>query len=182
MSEAKEGCAFLEDVEESTFVRFSQYAYTGDYTAADPDIVLDSSMIAATSAIANDATLSQENFKVTVQSLAPEQFDELGLVAVEPSNLSWDSWDAPKKDKKKSKKAQIFSYGDEPETHIPPSKKQQLWDIFTKRHYSISIPDFQPRKNRESCEDYTEVFLLLNRTIDRGKIDVLLLSRYRSNW
>ena len=122
MSEAKEGCAFLEDVEESTFVRFSQYAYTGDYTAADPDIVLDSSMIAATSAIANDATLSQENFKVTVQSLAPEQFDELSLVAVEPSNASWDSWDAPKKDKKQSKKAQIFSYGDEPETHISPSK------------------------------------------------------------
>lgn len=38
MSEAKEGCALLEDVEEQTFVQFSQYAYTGDYSAADPDI------------------------------------------------------------------------------------------------------------------------------------------------
>ncbi len=39
MSEAKEGCALLEDVEERTFVQFSQYAYTGDYSAADPAFV-----------------------------------------------------------------------------------------------------------------------------------------------
>ena len=38
ISEAKVGCALLEDVEEQTFVQFSQYAYTGDYSAADPDI------------------------------------------------------------------------------------------------------------------------------------------------
>lgn len=47
MSEAQEGCAWLEDVEESTFVRFSQFAYTGDYIAADPEILLDSSNIAS---------------------------------------------------------------------------------------------------------------------------------------
>ena len=89
MSEAKEGCALLEDVEKSIFVRFSQYAYTEDYTAADPNIVLDFSIIAATSAVANDATLSEEDFKVAVQPLAPEQFDEPALVAVESSNVSW---------------------------------------------------------------------------------------------
>jgi len=55
MSEAKEGCALLEDVEEQTFVQFSQYAYTGDYVAADPDILLDSSAIANTHSAPNEA-------------------------------------------------------------------------------------------------------------------------------
>jgi len=53
MSEEKEGCAWLEDVEEHTFVRFSQYAYTGDYVAADPEILLDPSMIANTQFTSN---------------------------------------------------------------------------------------------------------------------------------
>ncbi|KAI9762719.1 MAG: hypothetical protein M1840_001186 [Geoglossum simile] len=37
MLEAREGCACLEDVDEETFVRFSQYLYTGDYSATTPD-------------------------------------------------------------------------------------------------------------------------------------------------
>ena len=162
MSEAKEGCAFLEDVEESTFVRFSQYAYTGDYTAADPDNILDSSMVAATSTVANDAAASQEDLRVTLPPLAPEHVAEPALVAVEPRDICWDGSGTSKKDKKRAKKAQFYSYGEmspedaEPET---PSKKQQLWDKFKNRYYAISVPDFQPRENRESCEDYTEVFL-----------------------
>ena len=70
MKEAREGCAWLEDVDKDTFVRFSQYAYTEDYVAADPDIVLDSSMIGDTSTIANDAAPCQVEFdaKGTVES------------------------------------------------------------------------------------------------------------------
>ncbi len=38
ISKTKEKCALLKDVEEQTFVQFSQYAYIGDYSAADSDI------------------------------------------------------------------------------------------------------------------------------------------------
>ena len=45
MEEAKKGRVFWEEEDEATFVRFCEYAYTGDYRPAAPDIVLDSSMI-----------------------------------------------------------------------------------------------------------------------------------------
>lgn len=35
MAEAKEGCAWLEDVDKDTFTRFAQYLYTGTYKGAD---------------------------------------------------------------------------------------------------------------------------------------------------
>lgn len=38
ISKAKVKCALLEDVEEQTFVQFSQYAYIENYSAADSDI------------------------------------------------------------------------------------------------------------------------------------------------
>ena len=41
MSEATEGCAILEDVDEDTFVLFSQFAYTGDYTVLKSTILPD---------------------------------------------------------------------------------------------------------------------------------------------
>lgn len=45
MLEAKEGCAFLEDTDERTFLLFSQYAYTGDYATVDPKMVSNASAI-----------------------------------------------------------------------------------------------------------------------------------------
>ena len=39
------------------------------------------------------------------------------------------------------------------------SKKSKLWDKFKGRYSDRLIPNFKPRRNREECEDYTEVFL-----------------------
>lgn len=39
------------------------------------------------------------------------------------------------------------------------AKKSESWNRFQNRTYASSRVSFQPRKNRESCEDYTEVFL-----------------------
>lgn len=41
MLEAKEGCAFLDDIDPDTFVRFCEYAYTGDYGAPAPDLIVE---------------------------------------------------------------------------------------------------------------------------------------------
>ena len=46
MSEAKEGCSSLEDVDTDTFVRFSEYAYSGDYTVPEPEIDIGASQTA----------------------------------------------------------------------------------------------------------------------------------------
>ncbi|KAH6722047.1 hypothetical protein BKA61DRAFT_166843 [Leptodontidium sp. MPI-SDFR-AT-0119] len=43
MCEALNGVATLEEVDEQTFVRFCEYAYRGDYTPAQQQIVLPSS-------------------------------------------------------------------------------------------------------------------------------------------
>lgn len=54
MKEAREGRVEWPDVDGETFVRFSQWAYTGTYLAAEPDIVLYPSDI--TTEQANDTT------------------------------------------------------------------------------------------------------------------------------
>ena len=55
------------------------------------------------------------------------------------------------KPKKRAAKAAEF----EP----PASKRTLLWQKFSQQRYDAQIPYFEPRKNAESCEDYTEVFL-----------------------
>ncbi|OCL00104.1 uncharacterized protein K441DRAFT_537635, partial [Cenococcum geophilum 1.58] len=57
MLEANQGYAVLEDIEEGTFVRFSQYAYTGDYSTPGPETNNDG----AAGATANGATNGMTN-------------------------------------------------------------------------------------------------------------------------
>lgn len=45
MAEATSGIATLVDLDPGTFARFSQWGYTGDYTAVEPEILLGPSMI-----------------------------------------------------------------------------------------------------------------------------------------
>lgn len=176
MSEAKERCALLEDDDEHTFVRFSQYAYTGDYVAADSEILLDSSEIATTHPAVNDASIHQaeddggeapapltyDTVPVTVpleEYLPPEP--ELAVVDTTWGDFHGVSVFSKDKKKKKGKIAQ-HNYGEEDselEGVTPQTKKSKLWDEFKSKAYTTSGPDFQPRKNREACENYTEVFL-----------------------
>lgn len=60
----------------------------------------------------------------------------------------------------KAKKGKKKSWGDKELVVVAmQSKKSKLWDSFHSRTDNISKSAFQPRKNCESCEDYTEVFL-----------------------
>ena len=56
--DAKEGCAILEDVKGSNFILFVQSTYTRDFIAADSDIMIDSSVVAAESCLERKVSLN----------------------------------------------------------------------------------------------------------------------------
>ena len=167
MSEAKEGCAWLEDVEESTFIRFSQYAYTGDYIAADPEVLLDASTIALPPSESDFKFDINETVAIAVEerwdpistTIPPNVEVEQAADDPEPEQALIDAASrgfSASKSKKKIFKKRMVDDGWE----IPSStRKEKLWNVFQHRTNAVSTPQFHPRKNRESCEDYTDVFL-----------------------
>lgn len=175
MSEAKEGCAWLEDVEESTFIRFSQFAYTGDYIAADPEILLDSSTIAFTPSKPN----SDEPVAVVVEELPHHPDPTIAHPYVEAEQtidedpFSAHIWTPRPSTKKKSKvkgppTGLAPGWNESPDTGegVSSSRREKLWKLFesedgmkVRRHRKLSSPPFHPRKNLETCEDYKDVFL-----------------------
>lgn len=161
MSEAQAGCAWLEDVEESTFIRFSQFAYTGDYNAADPEILLSSSNIASTipepPTIETDSPVAFE--EPVMLTISPPTMAPDGEEAEKPINLEQISHYASKSRRNKLNK---FMYHYNTEEGTLSSRREQLWKIFESLTYNVpGAPkySFHPRKNLESCEDYKDVFL-----------------------
>lgn len=160
MSEAQEGCAWLEDVEESTFIRFSQFAYTGDYIAADPEILLDFSNIA--SALPEVPSINTF-LPVAVEDPVPPTVAPDGeaqqVIDFDPFSDDRRAGNLETKKKKtKVLKPTVF-WGTEESPSS--SRKERLWERF-ERAFDGGKPSkhsFHPRKNRESCEEYKEVFL-----------------------
>ena len=177
MSEAKESCAWLEDVDESTFIRFSQYVYTGDYIAANPEILRESHPIASTPSSLNDL-----NESAAVASEKPPLLDSEPL---DPMAISPDPKSEPEPDPdpersldsifdqkhegywgstKPKMEVKDWQMEDKPKIRKPT---WEAWEAKTKKPSkrnetktsTVPKPSFNPRKNRESCEDYTEVFL-----------------------
>ena len=87
MSEAQSEFAVLDDVDKQTFIRFCRYAYTGDYVAADPDILLDSSMIGG-------LDLAEESVK-------PDSPDNVLVEVDDAVREVVNSWGSSSKKKKK---------------------------------------------------------------------------------
>ncbi|CAJ2500186.1 Uu.00g030390.m01.CDS01 [Anthostomella pinea] len=70
MKEAKEGCVVWDDLDESTFLRFIKWAYSGDYGTPSPDILLDASQIATQHRASGATTNTTDNNCVSLGSLA----------------------------------------------------------------------------------------------------------------
>jgi hypothetical protein len=64
MREATDGIAILEDIDEQTFVRFCEYAYMGDYTPAQRQLVLASSKVDRAESPAPAGDYAEEYFGV----------------------------------------------------------------------------------------------------------------------
>ena len=163
MRETKEGCAPLEDVDEHTFFRVGQYLYTGDYTAADPEILLDSSNVPAENSNPDDELIND----VRLENDAPRADEGLDVaVLAEPDEEP--AWPAPEPFKyarfnhglsKKGKKEHAFPICTDTAPAVAKSKKSLRWENFESLSYPHTGPVFKPRKNREACEDYIKVFL-----------------------
>lgn len=154
MLEAKEGCAALEDTDEDTFLRFSQYLYTGDYTTADPNISSTGPVI-TTIPPSNEAppdlveeVIEQAPYPPEAYSRQPYVDFETNLQEVSSCWHGWQSKDPLKSERKKRDKAKPVS-----------SKKSKLWKSFKRQRYDVSKPSFQVSKNRDPCEDDTSIFL-----------------------
>ena len=169
MLEAREGCAWLEDIDEHTFSRFGQFLYTTDYTAADPGTLPSSSDVpmensnpsngcADEARLQNDAPHMDEALDVAIPV---ELNEEPEMAAPDPSDDTgreggvWDfGWDSRRHVKKKGRSRDA---GGGPA--ITKSKKSLLWEKFERLSYPHPGPTFKPRKNRDAGEDFTAVFL-----------------------
>jgi hypothetical protein len=142
MTDAKERCALPQDVDRRTFVRFSQYAYTGDYVAANPDVLLDSSTITSTHYFPNetsieiddDEALSPPPSSPDYAQPEPELEPTRDLAVFSNSNDGWGDWSMSEKDKKKWRNREkrrdeledITPKAEEPAAVAPRSTKSEL--------------------------------------------------------
>lgn len=131
MSEAKKGCVFLDDLDEQTFVRFSQWAYTGDYVAAVPT--------------SGPAKGEKGAFMVdTVSSRGKREKPEVDCTSTckEPMKGSCNC-------------------NSRSSTTALSASQKLAWDSFRAKEYldKATIPGWQIRPNNDSQENYTEVLL-----------------------
>lgn len=74
MKEANEHSVYWEDVDEKTFLRFAQWAYTGEYIPAEPEFILASTQLAnlkkgsASKALVDDTANPLASFKSVIEN------------------------------------------------------------------------------------------------------------------
>lgn len=149
-------CVEWPDIDEQTFARFTQWAYTESYVTAEPDIILDQSSIDFLWPT-NDSCETHED---------PGDPGDLGKAMY--SLQSWKQTVAKNECCSECMTRNTSCYcGRSPAirttcciTRLP--KKSLLVEKFLDKDnqaYPTTTSIFKPRRNKESCEDYTGVFL-----------------------
>ncbi|KAL7931782.1 hypothetical protein V8C35DRAFT_309504 [Trichoderma chlorosporum] len=164
MRESNERCVCWEDLDEKTFLRFGEWAYTGDYKPEEPEILLDASQIV--SAEANDAAKKpkKEPIANSLDSVNIASFQHCGqnhctildrVCDTRTCRRSYATY--------RCLHCSAIQYNN---CHIcrgvstRVSKKQMMITSFnTASKYATPTTTHKPRKNTESCEDYSGVFL-----------------------
>ncbi|POR39025.1 Uncharacterized protein TPAR_00775, partial [Tolypocladium paradoxum] len=158
MREAQDGYATWDHVDEQTFIRFSQYAYTGDYDPTDPEAST------TTHTRPNEgnrlAVSDEDNYQAA--AAASRSSKELGQLADYSINVA--SGEKPERFALGS----AFASGTEPkpEEHVysafeNPTKRKRLWDEFKNSGDSgpPAIMHPIPLKITNPRQRDTEVFL-----------------------
>ena len=164
MAEAQNDFATLEDVDHGTFVRFIEWAHKGYYAAADCTILAESHVPETTGSctdservIDSDRDSPPEGHSEPAPAECQEP--EGAVVAADLNVSSWAEYggSASRSKKKKFKVGLLNAY--------PPSRPTTREDLIqefisrrpVERKTAIAIPP--PRKNQNSNEVYSEVFL-----------------------
>lgn len=135
MVEAQEQCAKIEDVDETTFVCFIEYAYTKEYSVPEPEIVPIAEEAPPEETPAEEAPAVEDaDWPVAEEMPDPEP---------EPEPFIWSN-----SFHKKSKKGGFLE-----------TKKDQVWKLFKEKATPKPATTWEPRENEEDCEDYTQIFL-----------------------
>ncbi|KAM3067032.1 hypothetical protein ACMFMG_011813 [Clarireedia jacksonii] len=145
MGEASDGKAIFEDMEEDTFIRFCQFAYTGDYTTPDfthiPTIELPD--ISPPIVISYDASTTDRD---DGRSIEPERVLDSVEVSPPVNDIGWGSM--PKRTKKPTPSKSSL---------LRQSLNDQLYDTkIIRTHLAARC---EVRQNSDPTEDYTTVFL-----------------------
>lgn len=140
--EAQEEVTALPHIDPSTFVRFSQYAYTGRYDAPKAEVI---------DARAGDVDTAQEGTGKVIDG----EDSGGGKVPAVP-----DYWNPPFSNSKKKAKKTKDHWG--PNAFAVPepeqSQREKLWGKFLAKDNGPVAPSFNP-KDQETVDDYTNVFL-----------------------
>ncbi|KIW68821.1 hypothetical protein PV04_04741 [Phialophora macrospora] len=145
MIEAKREYAVFDDVDEETFIRFMQFAYTGDYSVAEPDVVLFRQDIGVENGVASRGSISP---KIVEEPDGPAEEPP-------PPEDSDAPVEEPPQDPEYHANSDIY-----PASGERKSKGQRLWESFQDKANVNSLPTtWEPRSNKDECEDYIPVFL-----------------------
>ncbi|UKZ81768.1 hypothetical protein TrVFT333_009541 [Trichoderma virens FT-333] len=166
MRESDEHRVYWEDTDEKTFLRFGEWAYTGDYKPEEPEILLDSSQIddglpkielihePAAKSLAlfkPDETENDVNWQHCRRKLTNGYTT---TVACGECNSHFTSSYCPSCGSARYSNCKLCRGVSGKE------KKQAMIDKFNNNSaYASPTTTHTPRKNTESCEDYSEVFL-----------------------
>ncbi|KAG6361876.1 hypothetical protein INS49_010105 [Diaporthe citri] len=147
MCEAKEKCVKWPDIDEKTFVRFAQWAYTETYVTEEPDILLGHSLI------------ESPNAPSMTPALPNRKTSEMPLYSLITANST-------QYQKKQYCWNQVCGWPSD-----VPEMPHKIFDQAIRRvlihefldtsgtTYPTSTSVFSARRNIEGCEDYTGVFL-----------------------
>jgi hypothetical protein len=155
MAEASDGKAIFEDIQEDTFIRFCQFAYTGNYTTPEftHKPAVEPPDICPSVALSHDASATDRDDSRPIEEPIEEPSIELESEPVpEPEPVPDDNefWGLKPKNSKKSKKPSKSRL-------LRQSLDDKLYNIETIR--TVITARCEVRQNSSPTEDYTKVFL-----------------------
>lgn len=144
------------DVDERTFVRFTQWAYTKSYDTEEPDFILDQSSIELLSPTNDQCEKNEESkdikaFEQPIYSL--QSWKQTATVNEACSNCALQF---------ETCRCGSTFHGSFSCCNSRPPKKSLLVAKFLDKDntdYPTTASVFEPRRNKECCEDYSGVFM-----------------------
>lgn len=196
MRESDERCVFWEDTDEKAFIRFGEWAYTGDYKPEEPEILLDSSQIASPDDDLPKLIVRPEQTAKSLALFTNESGDNGNqgpCAGRQNANHKYGVVTKPlcgrchvrySTDRCTSCVSVRYSTCQSCRNIPKQEKRLAMIEKFNNNsaYESLTTP-FTPRKNTESCENYSGVFLshaqlyvLADNTISKSSVICLLIS------